>query len=483
MPKIKLSALASDIKGKANGSVFSTNSGGTYFRNNPSGGGRKSPKWDLQKNNFGSLATQWKALTQTQQEAWQDATVLYPTVNAFGDPRIPSGYELFMRLNGSLSAVGLPLLSVPKSPRSVVPYGSVDIDYPTLWQLNPNYAVQTYNNNLFAEPRYITAEQPLPTTNLFVNYLVSLRIIFPISATYPLSIPDQIPLLSSIQDSTHFVKIYLQIDKELGPLIYMEAKGDSGNVKVVSSITLTQLQEGFHLGAFFGSASITDTYLTINGIITGAIESYSGNNTNIRPSKTWYVGNNLAIHQSYFAFNDLKFFTQDLTTLELKQNSQGYILGFEWQHWGATETTELSLTNYGNDIAKPYLELSSHSHNGTNGISVLYPLIPNFDLLIPNEPDEDMYLNIYASPPISNGITGSFNNFKLICTLPWTGQGTYSVHEYYIQVFGNVPANSSVLFRVQWVDATTGAKAQIATRAKPKKPRFKGATDLTDTVN
>ena len=267
MPKIKLSALASDIKGKANGSVFSTNSGGTYFRNNPSGGGRKSPKWDIQKNNFGSLATQWKALTQNQQEAWQDATVLYPTVNAFGDPRIPSGYELFMRLNGSLSAVGLPILDVPKSPRNVVAYGGVDVDYSTLWQLNPNYACQTYNDNSFENPRLITTTDPVPQVTIMNNITVSMRIIFPIYSTYPLAVVDEIPILTSYTDAYNYVKVYLQIDKSVGPQIFASIKGQSGNATWVTDIDLATLQAGFHLAVFFDQTAFANSFISINNKI------------------------------------------------------------------------------------------------------------------------------------------------------------------------------------------------------------------------
>ena len=143
MPKIKLSALASDIKGKSQGSVFSTNSGGTYFRNNPSGGGRKTAQSAAQKNRFGSLATRWKALTNEQRTQWRESASAYPTINAFGDSRIPSGYELFMRLNGVLISNDLPLLTVPGTSREIPLIEGIDIISPDLWMFTPNTQFKT----------------------------------------------------------------------------------------------------------------------------------------------------------------------------------------------------------------------------------------------------------------------------------------------------------------------------------------------------
>jgi hypothetical protein len=141
MPKIQLSALASDIKGKSNGSVFSKNSGGTYFRNAPSGGPRKTQRLQDQKTLFGSLATQWRALTNSQQDAWNAAAPNYPTKNAFGAPRIPTGYELYMRLNANLLAAGQPQLVLPQEARSIEIPTSNFIDSPDLYMFTPQQCI------------------------------------------------------------------------------------------------------------------------------------------------------------------------------------------------------------------------------------------------------------------------------------------------------------------------------------------------------
>lgn len=113
MPQIKFSGLVTAMKGKAGGSIFSQNKQGAYFRNNRWGGGRKSQRWDAAKLKLGALSNSWRLLTSEQREAWQAAGADYPMQNKFKDEYIPSGYQLYMSLNGNLYAQNQPLLEVP----------------------------------------------------------------------------------------------------------------------------------------------------------------------------------------------------------------------------------------------------------------------------------------------------------------------------------------------------------------------------------
>lgn len=113
MPQIKFSGLVTAMKGKAGGSIFSQNKQGAYFRNNRWGGGRKSNRWDAAKNKLSVLSNKWRSLSAEQREAWQAAGANYPFENKFKESYIPSGYQLFMSLNGNLFAHDLPLLNVP----------------------------------------------------------------------------------------------------------------------------------------------------------------------------------------------------------------------------------------------------------------------------------------------------------------------------------------------------------------------------------
>lgn len=119
MPKIQLSALATDMKGKSGGSVFARNKGGLYFRGNPSPVQKKSAEWNSQKVRFSKVSSSWKALTDNEREAWEDMAVNYPLQNAWGNTYIPSGFQLYMKLNTNLISHGLPTLTTPLAPQEL----------------------------------------------------------------------------------------------------------------------------------------------------------------------------------------------------------------------------------------------------------------------------------------------------------------------------------------------------------------------------
>lgn len=129
MPKIQLSGLITNIKGKAGGSVFARNKGGVYFRANPTPVQQKSVQWNSQKVKFGSISTQWKALTDEEREAWTEMAPNYPSTDAWGNAYTPSGYQLYMKLNGTLFSNGFQPLSVPLAPEELAISDDVNIWY------------------------------------------------------------------------------------------------------------------------------------------------------------------------------------------------------------------------------------------------------------------------------------------------------------------------------------------------------------------
>lgn len=130
MPQIKFSGLVTAMKGKAGGSIFSSNKQGAYFRNNKWGGGRKSARWDAAKNRLTILSNSWRLLSGEQREAWQAAAVNYTFENKFKEPYVPSGYQLYMSLNGNLLATGSPLLTVPGDKRPFPDDYSISVSTP-----------------------------------------------------------------------------------------------------------------------------------------------------------------------------------------------------------------------------------------------------------------------------------------------------------------------------------------------------------------
>lgn len=150
MPQIKFSGLVTAMKGKAGGSIFSQNKQGAYFRNNRWGGGRKSARWDNAKRKLSFLSNQWRMLSAEQREAWQAAGQNYPFENKFKESYIPSGYQLFMSLNGNLYAHNLPILTVPGENRPFPDDWSITGGTPDIpWVTGGTGATFPYANGQF----------------------------------------------------------------------------------------------------------------------------------------------------------------------------------------------------------------------------------------------------------------------------------------------------------------------------------------------
>lgn len=247
MPKVKLSALVSDMKGKSQGSVFASNSGGVYFRNNPSGGGKKSAKWGAQKNRFGSLSTRWKALTNEQRAAWSAAASMYPTLNAFGDERIPSGYELFMRLNGTLVSNNLSPIVLPQVKRPIPDIETIELITPDLFQFTPERQFKTFLD----DTHFMYGYKPDFFINENFNQPFTFATRFQIPAGYPKASSDieYAPIFVAADGVTYGTGLY-----------YIPNNGAFGSFIVVySTTTLTgqpiTVQQYFKLQSALGNDS------------------------------------------------------------------------------------------------------------------------------------------------------------------------------------------------------------------------------------
>lgn len=223
MPKVRFSALVTDMKGKANGSVFASNAGGTYFRTNKTGGGRKSVDWATNKNKFADLSSTWRSLTQEQRDAWKDARTLYPTTNAFGQVRIPTSYELYMRLNATLQASGLPTLITPNVPRTMPTTFPINLDNPSYIAFNPqriaNLSTPLKNN------ARLVAKDINNLTGFWADGIICCRFVLPTNF-YNSWINNRIYGLITMWNSV-----------EGGPIVFLKANAD-GSATLYRTISL-----------------------------------------------------------------------------------------------------------------------------------------------------------------------------------------------------------------------------------------------------
>lgn len=127
MALIQMSGGFSAIIGKMKGNVFSRYGSNTMLRSNKNWNRRGSVNWQNQKQRISTVSAAWRALTDADRTAWEAMTVNYPTTDPFGNPRIPSGYELFMRLNLVLNFNGVALLSNPLAPVALTDIGTFSV--------------------------------------------------------------------------------------------------------------------------------------------------------------------------------------------------------------------------------------------------------------------------------------------------------------------------------------------------------------------
>lgn len=148
MPLIKFSGLVSGMKGIGNGSIFSELRGRFYMRTRVGITTKGSPRWLAQQASFAALAGTWRGLSIVEQDAWAAIVGEYPTKDKFGDIRTPSAFELYMRLNGTLEAAGLPTLTLPLLPLAIFDSGFI-----TLGSSLPGTLQVTWTNILTGNAR------------------------------------------------------------------------------------------------------------------------------------------------------------------------------------------------------------------------------------------------------------------------------------------------------------------------------------------
>ena len=100
MASIKLGALAQDVRGSLNGTVFSKNRGGAYTRTKVSPTQPRTSNQTNQRAVFTGLAKAWgTTLSPAQRLAWITWAQAHPVTNIFGDAIILSGIAAFQQIN------------------------------------------------------------------------------------------------------------------------------------------------------------------------------------------------------------------------------------------------------------------------------------------------------------------------------------------------------------------------------------------------
>lgn len=111
--KAKWGALVVDGRGKIGGHVASKNRGGAYFRTKVTPTNPQTASQSEARSRLAAFSQAWSGLTASQRAAWNGAVNSWNSNNVFGDAVIPSGKELYTRLNANANLIGASAISVP----------------------------------------------------------------------------------------------------------------------------------------------------------------------------------------------------------------------------------------------------------------------------------------------------------------------------------------------------------------------------------
>lgn len=116
-----ISPLFSDARNKLGGTVFARNRSGTYARAKTIPAQPRTPSQVDNRTAFGSLATQWKALTQAQIVAWNNYAATLTLVDSLGHSFRPSGIQAFISAARYRGFIGGDPLVTPPTTRLTFP--------------------------------------------------------------------------------------------------------------------------------------------------------------------------------------------------------------------------------------------------------------------------------------------------------------------------------------------------------------------------
>lgn len=113
MAIVKYSPLIAEARGTVGDVVFSRNTYGAYVRDHVVPTFPNTTAQQTVNGRVTSLSQAWGSLTVLQRRQWNEFAQAYNRTNIFGDKAPYSGYNLFMKSNLNLAAIGLGTNNTP----------------------------------------------------------------------------------------------------------------------------------------------------------------------------------------------------------------------------------------------------------------------------------------------------------------------------------------------------------------------------------
>lgn len=483
MPKIRLSALASDIKGKSGGSVFSTNQGGTYFRNNPSGGGKKSERWNLKKSQFAYVSGLWRTLSEEQQDAWTDARSNFPTTNAFGEPRFPSGFELFMRLNAVLHVCNLPTLSVPPTPESFPTLEDVSWFTPSVFCFVPQLTsvVGQLGNDIGNQYIHINKIDTEISPENGRSYFFKFRLLRELRVPMSPAPTFQLLHIGAI-DGNHFSISYVQNLSSRGSIFVVF---DNGLTTFSAEyIVEKNLYNSFHSLSFFsGVSNFSEHELRLDNVLLTPLSAPSASYDTIAFDEEIYFNSPAENSFSPFQVVDFRGFTDNCSAETWSKICNGYEApaSFLWFGLNSYNDGEESNSASNADGAKSayFAESNSPFYLIPSGLTFTPYILIEF----PNPLSSAFLLQLYATPCLSAGKRADQSRNRLISLIDLQDLESYNASSDWASAYGGASNDGYIQISARLVNPSTGQAVDVPIPSNGKRVvRFKAGADLAGKV-
>ena len=117
---IKFGAIITDGRGSLGGHVMSRNTYGAIMRTKVTPVNRSTTLQQNVRSSLTAIAQLWRSITDAQRAAWGSLAQEVSRTNIFGDSVKLTPFNLFIRLNRNLNAIGVsPISDAPALPTSV----------------------------------------------------------------------------------------------------------------------------------------------------------------------------------------------------------------------------------------------------------------------------------------------------------------------------------------------------------------------------
>jgi len=113
MAKVKLGALAQDVRGTIAGQTFSRNKGGSYVRQKVSGTQPQTARQTAQRSILSQVSIAWANTEATTRALWYAYAENNPVLDVFGDALKLNGAAAFAKLNAVRVTCGQAIIATP----------------------------------------------------------------------------------------------------------------------------------------------------------------------------------------------------------------------------------------------------------------------------------------------------------------------------------------------------------------------------------